>query len=160
PAAVGGVPSGGPPALYQPPPDIPQLQNRDARFVAPYEMVSGTERYVDGEYLYTDFLYDDEQATYPDDPTFSTYANNAADLVEFRISARAKDNLAFRISLNTLLVPNSTIVVAAFDSDGNPSTGSSTLPRDPGMPFPGTDQVLTTWGTGAEWSKWNGARWD
>jgi hypothetical protein len=27
------------------------------------------------------------------------------------------------------------------------------------MPFPGTDQVLTTWGTGAEWSRWNGVRW-
>ena len=152
-----GVPAGGPSVLYEPPPAAPQLQNRDPLFRAPYEMVSGTERYVDGEYLYTDFLYDDEDTTYPDDP--GRYANNAADLVEYRMSVRG-DGLAVRLSLTTLLVPDSTIAVVAFDTDRNPETGSDMLPRHPGLPFPGTDQVLTTWGTGAEWSTWNGAGWD
>lgn len=153
-----GLPPGGPPVLYASPPDVPQVQNRDPRFRAPYEMVSGTERYVGGEYLYTDFLYDDEETTYPED--FGRYAGNAADLVEFRLVTPSKGGLAARFTLNTLVVPDSTIAVVAFDSDRDAGTGSSTLPRDPGMPFPGTDQVLTTWGTGAEWSKWNGSGWD
>ena len=153
---LAGVPPGGPPVLYEPPPDAPQLQNRDRRFRAPYELVSGTERYVDGEYLYTDFLYDDSDTTYPDD--FSRYGGNAADLVEYRMSVRG-DDLAVRFSLTTLLVAHSTIAVVAFDSDRDPTTGSDTLPRDPGLPLPGTDHVLTTWGSGAEWSTWGGDGW-
>ena len=153
--AVPGVPEGGPPVLYAPPPNVPELQNRDPRFRAPYEGVSGSERYVDGEYLYTDFLYD-ETGSYPSD--FARYGNNAADLMEYRMSVRGGD-LAVRLSLTTLLAADSTIAVVAFDTDRNASTGSSTLPRDPGMPFPGTDAVLTTWGTGAEWSTWNGSAW-
>src|SRR4051794_22971822 len=56
---VRGIPAGGPSVLYAPPPNVPELQNHDARFHAPYELVSGSERYVAGEYLYTDFLYDE-----------------------------------------------------------------------------------------------------
>lgn len=156
-ATTPGVPAGGPGVLYEAPPDVPQVQNRDKRFRAPFEMVSGTERYVDGEYLYTDFLYDDN-AAYPAD--FERYAGNAADLVEFRMAAPGNGALAVRFTLNTLVFADTTIAVVAFDSDRDASTGSGTLPRDPGMPFPGTDQVLTTWGTGAEWSKWTGSGWD
>lgn len=152
------VQPGSPSVLYEAPPNIPQLQNLDVRFRAPFEMVSGTERYIDGEYLYSDFIYDDEEAAYPDD--FERYGNNAADLVEFRMAAPREGGLEVRFTLNTLLAPDSTIAVVAFDSDDDAATGSATLPRDPGMPFPGTDEVLTTWGTGAEWSKWNGTGWD
>lgn len=155
--ATPGVPAGGPDVLYAPQPDVPQLQNRDPRFQAPYQLVSGTERYVDGEYSYTDFLYDDEDTTYPDD--WDRYRNNAADLVEFRVATPAAGGLAIRFTLNTLLAADSTIAAVAFDADRNETTGGSTLARDPGMPFPGSDQVLTTWGTGAEWSTWDGARW-
>jgi hypothetical protein len=151
------LPLGGPAVLYEPPPDVPQMQNRDRRFRAPFGLVSGAERYVGGEYVYTDFLYDDEQTTYPDD--FDRYAGNAADLVEFRMASSRDGGLAARFTLNTLTVPDSTIAVIAFDSDRNAATGSATLPRDPGMPFPGTDRVLTTWGTGATWSTWNGSSW-
>lgn len=157
-AITPGVPLGGPDVLYAAPPDLPQLQNRDVRFRAPVEMVSGTERYMDGEYQYSDFLYDDQSTTYPAD--FERYANNAGDLVEFRVSTRSDSGLGVRFLLNTLMVPDSTIIAVAFDSDANPDTGSSTLPRDPGMPFAGTDEVLTTWGTGAEWSRWTGSAWD
>ena len=154
--ATTGVPVGGPDVLSAPPTDIPEVQNHDPRFRAPYEMVSGSERYVDGEYLFTDFIYDDGDTTYPAD--FGRYGNNAGDLFEYRMSVRGGD-LAVRLSLTTLLAPDSTIAVVAFDSDRNPATGSSTLPRDPGLPFPGTDAVLTTWGTGGEWSTWTGTSW-
>jgi hypothetical protein len=158
-----GLPANGPDFMYQPPPNLPQLQNRDPSFRASPLMVSGTERYVDGEYQYTDFVYDDDSAAYPDgarrdSPLWKRYRGNAADLFEFRLSTRGED-LAARFTLNTLMERDSTIMTVAFDSDGSTKTGSSTLPRDPGMPFPGTDQVLTTWGTGAEWSRWSGSRW-
>ena len=156
---LSGLPANGPDALYSLPPEIPQVQHHDPHFVAPFEMVSGTERYVDGEYHYTDYVYDDEGHSYPEDPDLEVYANNSADLWEFRMSTRG-DDLLVRFALNTLLVEDSTIATLAFDTDQDATTGSDTLPRDPGMPFPGTDEVLTTWGTGAEWSRWNGSGWD
>ena len=157
--SLSGLPPNGPDVLYSMPLEIPQVRHHDPRFVAPFEMVSGTERYVDGEYLYTDYVYDDEGYAYPDDPNLEVYAHNSADLFEFRMSTRG-DDLLVRFAMNTLLVEDSTIATLAFDTDRDPATGSSTLPRDPGLPFPGTDQVLTTWGTGAEWSRWNGSAWD
>lgn len=154
--ATSGLPAGGPAVLYAPPPDVPELQNRDPRFRAPYNLVSGTERYVDGEYQYTDYVYDDQDATYPDD--FARYAGNAGDLFEYRMSVRGGD-LAVRFSYTTLVARDSTISVVAFDTDRNAATGSSTLPQDPGMPFPGSDTVLASWGTGASWSTWTGSAW-
>ncbi len=167
PAALPSVPSGarpGPDVLYAPAPPAPQLENRDPRFTAPPLLVSGTEAYVDGEYLYQDYLYDDYgsdtdgaggiplsaragDVDYPTD--LARYGNNAADIVEFRIKVSPTE-VAYRITLNTLLQVDSTIVTIAFDTDRNPLTGVATLPRDPGAPFPGTDEVVTTWGSGAE----------
>ena len=176
PASLPSVPSGarpGPDVLYSDAPAAPQLENRDARFKAAPLLVSGNEAYVDGEYLYQDFLYDDYgpdsdgkgahplsaqagDATYPTD--VARYGNNAADLVELRIAATATD-VAYRITLNTLLAADSTIIVLAFDSDRSALTGSATLPRDPGAPFPGTDEVLAIWGTGAEHSRHSLVGW-
>jgi hypothetical protein len=158
-----GLPANGPDFMYKPAPLLPQLQNRDPRFKASPTMVSGTEEYVDGEYSYTDFVYDDDATTYPDKsdrttPEWSRYGGNAADLFEFRLSTRGTD-LAVRFTLNTLMARDSTIMTVAFDRDRSSTTGGRILPRDPGMPFPGTDDVLTTWGTGAEWSTWTGMGW-
>ena len=167
PASLPAVTSGalpGPEVLYAPAPVAPQLENRDPRFVAPPLLVSGAEAYVNGEYLYQDYLYDDYgsdtdglgatplsaragDVNYPTDT--ARYGNNAADLVEFRIKASPTE-VAYRITLNTLLAADSTIVAIAFDTDRNAATGVSTLPRDPGAPFPGTDEVIFAWGTGAE----------
>ncbi len=172
----------GPDALYASPPPAPQLQNHDPRFRAQPLLVSGTEAYVNGEYLYQDYLYDDHGSeampldpasqtasdpttvnglsadalayqvgsiTYPTDPV---YAGNAADLVEFRM-VPGPTSTAYRFTLNTLRRNDSTIISLALDTDGKVSTGTSTLPRDPGAPFPGTDAAITTWGSGAEVSR-------
>ncbi|RBY95656.1 hypothetical protein DQ237_14180 [Blastococcus sp. TF02-8] len=145
-------------------PAAPQLENRDPRFRAQPLLVSGQEAYVGGEYLYQDHLFDDYGAdtdgqgagslsertgdiTYPTDA--ARYAGNAADLVEFRV-APERDRVSYRFTLNTLRQADSTILALAFDTDRNAATGTATLPRDPGAPFPGTDQLLTVWGTGAE----------
>ncbi|MGH9035634.1 MAG: hypothetical protein ACRD0O_07695, partial [Acidimicrobiia bacterium] len=148
----------GPAVLYAPPPPAPQLENRSDWFRAPPLLVSGAEAYGDGEYRYQDHLYDDYGAdTGVDDPagaasagdlTYPTersrYGDNAADLVEFRVSVR-REAVAYRVTLNTLAAADSTIVAVAFDTDRRPS-GVSRLPRDPGAPFPGTDEAITMWG--------------
>lgn len=149
----------GPPVLYEPAPAAPQLENHDPAFVAPFDRVSGTDRYVDGEYLYTDHIYDDsgDGLSYPTDD--ARFGDNAADLVEFRISDREDGVTHYRFTLNTLLADDTTHVAVAFDTDQDPNTGSADLPDNPGAPFPGTDAVLSAWGTGAELSIWDGAEW-
>src|SRR3954454_8746678 len=115
----------GPDILYAPAVDAPQLQNTGVWKAKPI-LVSGAEAYRSGEFLYQDFLYDDHGATgtedpadpfseveqlfspkhgtldYPSDPV---YADNAADLVEFRVKPLASET-AFRITLNTLKDPS------------------------------------------------------
>ena len=166
----------GPALLYAPAITHPQLQNHHPRFVAAPILMQGHEAYVNGEYLYQDYLYDDYGSDVSNDdlnevpvtvgnsglngleprvgdidyPTnFARYGGNAADLVEFRI-APGTDDTAYRISLNTLLEADTTMTVIAFDTDRDAATGVSTLHRDPGAPFPGTDEALFFWGTGAE----------
>ncbi len=166
----------GPALLYAAPVTNPQLQNHHPRFIASPILMQGHEAYVNGEYLYQDYLYDDYGSDVSNDdlnetgitvgnsdvngleprvgdidyPTnFARYGGNAADLVEFRIAAGASDT-AYRISLNTLLEADSTITAIAFDMDRNAATGVATLNRDPGAPFPGTDEVIYLWGSSAE----------
>lgn len=154
----------GPDVLYAPRPDAPILANHDPRFDAEPLLVSGTDAYRDGEYLYQDFLYDDcgantdgagadSQSACAGDVTYPTdearYGDNAADLVEFRVASE-RNRVTYRLTFNTLLAKDATIAAIAFDVDGDDSTGTDTLPRDPGAPFPGTDEVITAWGTGAE----------
>ena len=102
----GSGPRPGPRVLYEPLAKAPQLQNaRGSVWRAQPILISGTEAYRKGEYLYQGFLYDDHGAHEqldPSDPRISTatfsqpngtytypanpaYANNAANLVEFRV---------------------------------------------------------------------------
>ena len=114
----------GPAILYQPPAAAPQLTNTGV-WHAPPILVSGGSAYRDGEFLYQDWLYDDHGARELPDPadprasgdTFSKpdgtytyptgagYANDAADLVEFRVKPLAAAT-AFRVTLNTLENPS------------------------------------------------------
>lgn len=168
-SALPFVPSGarpGPDVLYADPPAAPQLENRSPYFRAQPLLVMGTDAYVDGEYLYQDWIYDDSGSDtggndtggaatagdidYPTDRT--RYAGNAADLVELRV-APSTDAVAYRFTLNALTVPDSTVITLAFDTDRDTATGRSALPRDPGFSFPGTDEAITVWGTGAEHSR-------
>ncbi len=100
----GPGPRPGPSILYETPAVAPELTNTGI-WHAPPILVSGTTAYRDGEFLYQDYLYDDHGAHEVPDPTdprasgdtFSKpngtytyptgpgYANDAADLVEFRV---------------------------------------------------------------------------
>jgi dienelactone hydrolase len=129
-------PRPGPDILYAAAPVVPQLSN-----LAPWRaepiLVSGASAYRDGEFLYQDFLFDDRGArgdadsddpwggiaykphagtlTYPADPAF---ANNAADLVEFRVR-RLPDETALRVTVNSLH-PTATAFVVAIGSSAKP----------------------------------------
>jgi dienelactone hydrolase len=121
----GPGPRPGPQILYAPLAKAPQLQNAPGgAFHAQPILISGAEAYRKGEFLYQGFLYDDHGAheqldpsdpritsatfsqpngtyTYPSNPA---YANNAANLVEFRVKPLARST-AFRITLNTMHDP-------------------------------------------------------
>lgn len=174
PAAPSGLPavtSGhrpGPDALYLPVADVPQLQN-----VAPWEadpiLVSGATAYADGEFLYQDFIYDDHGAAGTPDPnapvgsrahlfsptagtftypTTPAYANDAADLVEFRVKPLASET-AFRVTLNTLIDPDLVgFTIALGGTDGTLPITDTAWPYGAGIASP-ADLFLTVHGATA-----------
>jgi hypothetical protein len=119
----GPGPRPGPALLYAKPFKSPQLSNAKPWHAKPI-LVSGSTAYRNGEFLYQDFLYDDNGAREtadPNDPraagnvfskpngtyTYPTdrrYASNAADLVEVRVKPIHRGT-AFRVSLNTMKAP-------------------------------------------------------
>jgi hypothetical protein len=131
----GPGPRPGPDILYRAPAAAPQLSNASPWQASPI-LVSGARAYRKGEFLYQDWLYDDHGAhevsdpNYPgssgdlfskpngtyDYPSSSGYANNAADLVEFRVKPTAQATL-FRITLNTLKDPSLTALSIAIGGD-------------------------------------------
>ena len=121
---TGPGPRPGPTCSTRSGPARPQLTNRKPWRAKPI-LVSGATAYRDGEFLYQDFLYDDNGARQTADPadprtagnlfskpngtyTYPTdrgYANNAADLVELRVKPLRRAT-AFRVTLNTLKDPS------------------------------------------------------
>jgi hypothetical protein len=120
----GPGPRPGPALLYAKSFSAPQLQNRRPWRARPI-LISGATSYRSGEFLYQDFLYDDNGAQSTADPsdpraagnlfskpngtytypTDSRYAGNAADLVELRVKPLRRST-AFRVTLNTLKDPS------------------------------------------------------
>src|SRR3954469_15813001 len=120
---TGPGPRPGPDILYRSAAKSPQLANAGTWKAQPI-LVSGTTAYRRGEFLYQDYLYDDNGAHLTNDPndprtvgnlfskqngtytypTGQAYANNAADLVELRVK-RLSTATAFRVTLNTLKDP-------------------------------------------------------
>lgn len=153
------APEAGPDILRQPPATAPELEN-EPPFAAEPLLVGGTEGYDRGEYLYQDFIWDDHGAKggaskqtgggsgddftsarpvgtfrYPTDD--ARFANNAADLLELRIRP-APGAVRYRISLNTLLAPDTTAATIAIAPDPGGDPG-------PLRPWPygsGIDQPL------------------
>src|SRR5438270_2958423 len=137
--SVSSGPRPGPDILYAKPPRAPQLENTGP-WKAPPILVSGAQAYRGGEWLYQDYLFDDHGATGIKDgndpngigtnlfspaggtftyPTDKVYANNAADLVEFRIKS-LRDATVFRVTLNTLIDPARTAFTIALGDSSSP----------------------------------------
>ena len=164
--------SPGPSVLYEPLATPPQLENSGVWKADPL-MVSGSDAYVEGEYLYQDFIYDDYGANTtdldgqvspspePDDnnpmtgdvvyPTDSeTYRHNAADLLEVRATPVSK-GVKYRITLNTMVEPDSAGIAIGIDTDRDSRTGTDQWGYGIGkLGDLGLEHVLVTWGTGAE----------
>jgi dienelactone hydrolase len=143
---------------------VPQLENTGPWRAAPI-LVSGTQAYRDGEWLYQDFLFDDHGAlggadpndphgpnsnlfsptdggvTYPTDPVF---AGNAADLVELRVRPLV-DATAFRVTLNSLKDPARTAFTIALGS----SPTARPWPHGAGVSSP-AERFVTVHGAAAE----------
>ena len=153
----------GPPLLYAKAPRVPQLENR-APFRARPLLVSGTDAYRGGEYLYQDYLFDDHGADTGANvsppgvsgfspasgdllyPSPSRYANNAADLVELRIKPTAKA-IVYRVTLGAVLSDDAAVVGIGIDTDR--SGGAPVAwPGGAGLSSPGLDRFITAWGTG------------
>ena len=162
-ARAGAAPAPGPALLYAAPPPASQLENTGPWRAAPL-LISGASAYVDGEFLYQDWLFDDHGADggLPDpnapagglangtlaDNVFSryagsytypsdpAYAHNAADLVEFRVRSVA-EGVAFRLTLNTLLDPNLVAATLALGTTGEPRPlpGGANLSLDHAFSF-------------------------
>ena len=168
-------PRPGPDLLYAPLASAPQFENA-APWQAPPLRVSGTEGYAAGEYLWQDWIFDsyganttDLPAAPPDtapasatgaasaptgDVVYPTdaavYGFDAADLLEVRVK-RVPGGLAYRITLNTMLVPDAAIAAIGIDTDANSATGTSDLGHGLGaLGTLGVEHVIATWGTGAE----------
>jgi hypothetical protein len=155
----------GPDVLYAPPPVAPQLENTRGWKAEPI-LVSGAQSYRDGEWVYQDFLFDDHGATgsydrgtpygasahlysptagtytYPTDPV---YANNAADLVEYRLRP-GKKATSFRVTLNTLQDAQRSAFTIAL---GGPDAAQQAWPHGAGVASP-ADVFLTWHGSTAE----------
>ena len=152
----------GPPLLYARSPSVPQLEVK-APFHAKPLLVSGTDAYRDGEYLYQDYLYDDHGADTGANvsppgvdgfspasgdllyPAQARYANNAADLVELRIKPTARA-IVYRVTLGAVLEPKAAAVGIGIDTDrsGGPQVE---WPGGAGISSPGLDRFITAWGT-------------
>ncbi|MDX6200153.1 MAG: hypothetical protein QOJ79_3304 [Actinomycetota bacterium] len=132
----------GPDLLYASEAGAPQLQNRPGGpwHAAPL-LISGADAYRSGEYVYQGFLYDDHGAAGAQDPndpliqkflfgaksgtltypTDKVFVNNAADLLEFRVTPLA-DATAFRMSFTSLVDPARTAFTLAL---GTSSTAAA-----------------------------------
>jgi hypothetical protein len=156
--AVSSGPRPGPAILYAKPPRAPQLENTGVWHAAPI-LVSGADSYRSGEFVYQDYLYDDHGAMGVKDnndpfgasadlysppqgtftyPTAKVYANNAADLVEFRTRPLATGT-AFRITFNTLQDPARSAFTVALGT----SPSAATWPYGAGVSSPA--QFFLTW---------------
>jgi C-terminal binding-module, SLH-like, of glucodextranase len=136
---TGPGPRPGPSLLYSKAKASPQLANAGIWKSQPI-LVSGTTAYRRGEFLYQDYLYDDNGAHLtadPNDPrtagnlfskqngtytypTNSAYANNAADFVELRVKPQ-KTSTAFRVTLNTLKDPKLVAFSIGIGRKGRPA---------------------------------------
>ena len=154
---AGTGPAPGPAILYAPLAQAPQLQNAPGSvWHAKPILVSGTEAYRRGEFLYQGFLYDDHGAHEQPDPsdprtssaTFSqpngsytyptnpAYANNAADLVEFRVRP-LRNRTAFRVTLNTMKDP--TLIAFSIALGGTTTGPLESFPDGANVQAPATD---------------------
>jgi len=184
-AATSSLPprDAGPPLLHRAVPQVPELQNRKPFRARPL-LVSGTDAFRAGEYVFQDHLVDDRGAdtvplgnaaktdksnpTSTGDiaastggdvryPTDARYAGNNADIAEVRLRPAADGrSVLVRATFRTAVVPDATVFTLGIDTD-RAGTAAVPWPRGAGVSSPGLDQIATVWGTGGELAATGGA---
>jgi predicted esterase len=160
-SAPQGMPDGVPPAALRAEPTLPIPSGWS--FPDRFPRTSGTGRYAQGAFEWTDYLYDDHGAfgatVRPPvtglAPPRGTYVypagaahNNGADL--FRIGVAIDGNSSvWRVDWTTLDNPDLPIVAFAVDADGNTATGASSWGAGSGLTSNGIDHVLVISSRGA-----------
>jgi hypothetical protein len=109
-------------------------------------LVAGTSSYVEGTFVWTDYVFDDRGPNLVDfpllgpvrcltpggpdcsggDAEYPEFAapGNTADLVQLQIGTARWDRLAVRAVLSSLVNPEVPALGVAFDTDANPATGA------------------------------------
>jgi pimeloyl-ACP methyl ester carboxylesterase len=142
-------------------------------------MIAGRTTTSRGEYIYTDWLYDDYgpdldggtnqtvfraqlaptrgDYRYPDDA--KRYGYNAADLRELRVAVDRK-KLHLLIALQTMLKPDAAVVQVALDTDKSDATSAKDgqWPDGAGIATKGPEHFVTTAGNSARLTGPGGAR--
>jgi pimeloyl-ACP methyl ester carboxylesterase len=131
-------------------------------------LIAGEESFAGGTHVWTDYAYDDRgpnndglaggDGRYPANP----YPGNTADLIQLQLGTDTSGNLTIATVLETLVDGAEALIGVAFDTDGDPGTGATTVPggqwknREP----LGLEQLvlLGTDGTGSL-RTWNGGAW-
>lgn len=140
-------------------------------------LIGGSEAYVDGVFVWTDYAYDDRgpnlDALDGGDRTQSQFAGgdvsyppeaepgNAADLIQLQIGLTEEGAVQIRAILETLVDPSLPVLGVAFDTDNDSSTGSRSLPGgrwlvDGSL---GTDLLVVVSLAGAELQRYVDSRW-
>jgi pimeloyl-ACP methyl ester carboxylesterase len=151
-----GLPADGPRALYRDEPRLPAPHGWPAHNAA-FSRTSGTGRFADGAFYWTDYLYDDHGTTTASTgggsvtagtPSFGTYTypagpsfNNGADIFRAAVALRRHASY-WRVDWETLAKANVPIAEWTFDRDNNSSTGASNWPGNAGVHSPGVDTAL------------------
>jgi hypothetical protein len=156
-----GLPDGVPPAAQRPEPTLPAPSGWPGDEAFP--RTSGTGRYHDGAFFWTDYLYDDYGAkgtSRDSDPTSYTRAagtysyaagpaaNNGADIFRTAV-ALGEGGSYWRVDWNTLIDKNVPLALFGVDTDDSAGTGTATWPAGAGVGAPGTDLFLGLSGRGA-----------
>ncbi|MEA2626123.1 MAG: hypothetical protein QOD06_2168, partial [Candidatus Binatota bacterium] len=139
------------------------IDGRSADWQGEPTWIAGTGRYDRGEYVWTDYPYDDDGTgsfQYPGEgealiaeagtigkasPRQTRYGSNAADVVEVRVAADDAF-VYFLVRLNFLNAVDSTVVGLGLHLDDDPSSGLSSWPLGAGLATPGIDLFVTAHG--------------
>lgn len=170
--ATGTAAAGTASAATTAPPGLKVSPPRELQVTPPFHaaplLVSGTDAYRHGEYLYQDYLLDDHGAdTVPglgssgqwaSQPLFSPtagdvlyptgrrFAGEAADLVEFRVRPTRKA-IVYRITF-AVPSPRGTVVAGIGISNSRSDRKPTPWPFGAGITTPGLHWFITAWGTG------------
>lgn len=129
-------------------------------------LISGTSSWVDGRFVWTDYVYDDHGANTDGRPGgdgtggYTAEVLNTADIVQVQVGLIER-GWSVRVILQTLLEVDRPVIGIAVDADANPATGAAVLPGGswPASTPLGIDYLLVQRGGEATLLRYAEAAW-